>query len=120
MAHPGHEPGQQIIRTADEDTANFIESLVQAADPFFLVITGDHGPRITNDGEFAGDESWGQEHKIPALIFVTNLDDPDLLKHLSLNQNRLSTKFDMYATLLDIGTRYSLMENDNILAYVLQ
>ena len=78
------------------------------------MITGDHGPRITNDGEFAGEESWGQEHKIPALIIVTNLNDPYILKHLTLNQDRLSTKFDLYATLMDIGKGYSQQSQINI------
>lgn len=47
------------MRTADEDTKSFIENFVTAEEPFFLVVTGDHGPRIANDGAFAGDESWG-------------------------------------------------------------
>ena len=72
-AHPGHEPTQQVIKTADQDIKEFIESLVEREEPFFLFFGGDHGLRIAEPGKFAGDWESGQEHKVPALIAVTNM-----------------------------------------------
>ena len=89
----------------DESVSNFLKKLKPLLNNTLIIIMGDHGPRVSG----ATDSPMGLlETSLPffAIRLPNILRDkyPHLSQNLDINQERLTTPFDIHQTLLDVAS----------------
>jgi hypothetical protein len=107
-----HEGSGTVIKTLDDDLVEFLTNLMNRKEKTVLFLMGDHGMRY---GSWFTKMDGSHEHRLPLLIMYqskelarTQPDSPIYLRH---NMNRLTSKFDLHTTLVDLAGKSFFPKN---------
>lgn len=114
---PGHERSGTVIRTADADLKEFLETMTSTEEDLVLMVGSDHGRHVTPEEGYEATV----ENLLPAQMLIVSNElmrrmGENTFSTLSTNSKRLVSRYDWHLTLRHLSTLpYGLLQPNSAL-----